>query len=72
MLTVIWGIDAFHVVDLKTEQHSHNTKYFLSYVLEALLFAVFPYGRKPHSRWLSLHFDDCRVHHSKASENFSL
>jgi hypothetical protein len=25
MLTVIWGLDGFHVVDLKTEQHSQNT-----------------------------------------------
>jgi hypothetical protein len=70
MLTVIWGIDGFHVVDLMTEQHDYNTQHFLSHILESLLFAVFPDGRKPHSRRVSLHLDNCRVHRSKASENF--
>jgi hypothetical protein len=72
MLTVIWRFDGFHVVDLMTEQYSYNTQYFLSHVLESLLLAVFPDGRKPHSRRLSLHFDNCRVRHSKVSGNFSL
>jgi hypothetical protein len=70
MLTVIWGIDGFRVIDLMTEQYSYNTQYFLSHVLELLLFAVFPDGRKPHSRSLSLHLGNCCVHRSKASENF--
>jgi transposase len=70
MLTVIWGIDGFQVVDLMTEQHSDNTQYFLSHILEPLLLAVFPEGRKLHSRQLSLHLDNCRVHRLKASENF--
>jgi hypothetical protein len=70
MMTVIWGIDGF--VDLTIEQHSYNTGYFLSYILEPLLPAVFPDGRKPYSRLLSLHLDNCRVHPSKVSENFSL
>jgi hypothetical protein len=25
MLAVIWGINGFHIVDLMTEQHTHNT-----------------------------------------------
>jgi hypothetical protein len=70
MLTVIWGIDGFHVVDLVTEQHRCNTQYFLSHILEPLLLAVFPDGRKPHSLWLSLHIDNCHVHWSKASDKF--
>jgi hypothetical protein len=65
----MWGIDGFDVVDLMTEQHSYNTQYFLSHVLEPLLLAVFPDGRQPHSRLQSLHLDNCRVHCSKASEN---
>jgi hypothetical protein len=72
MLTVIWGIDEFHVFDLMTEQHSYNTHYFLSHIFEPLLLAVFPDGRKPHSHRLSLHFDNCRIHRSKDSENFAL
>jgi hypothetical protein len=72
MLAIIWGIDRYHVVDLMTEQHSHNTQYSLSHILEPLLLPVFPDGRKPNSRWPSLHVDNCRVHRSKASESFSL
>jgi hypothetical protein len=72
MLAIIWGIDGFHVVDLRTEQHSYNTQYFLSHILESLLPAVFSDSRTPHSRQPRLHFDNCRVHWSKTSENFSL
>jgi hypothetical protein len=70
ILTVVWGIDGFNVVDLITEQHSYNTQYFLSHILEPLLLAVFPDSRKPHSCQLSLQLDNCCVHRSKASENF--
>jgi hypothetical protein len=70
LLTLVWGIDGFHIADLMTEQHSYNTQYFLSHTLEPLLLAVFSDGRKPHSRRLSLHFNNCRVHRSKASSNF--
>jgi histone-lysine N-methyltransferase SETMAR len=70
MLTVIWGIDGFQVVDLMTEHHSYNTSYFLSHILDPMPPAVSPDTHKPHSRQLSLHFDNCRVHCSKASEKF--
>jgi hypothetical protein len=70
MFTAIWGIDGFRVVDLMTEQHSYNTQYFLRHILKPMLLIVFPDGGKPHSRRLSLHLDNCRVHRSKASENF--
>jgi hypothetical protein len=72
MLTVIWGIDGFQVVDLMTEQHSYETQYFLSHILEPALLAVFPDGHKPHSRLLSLHLDNRRVHRPKISDNFSV
>jgi hypothetical protein len=62
MLTVIWGIDGFHFVDVMTEQRSHSTQYLLSHILEPPLLAVFPDGRKSHSRRLRLHFDDCRIY----------
>jgi hypothetical protein len=42
----------------------------LNHILEPLLPVVFPDGRKPHSRRLSLHLDNGRVHRSKASESF--
>jgi hypothetical protein len=69
MLVVLWGIGELHVVDLMTEKHSYNTQYFLSHILESLLLAVFPDGRKPHPRRLTLHLDNCRVHCLKGSKN---
>jgi hypothetical protein len=72
MLTVIWGINGFQIVDLMTEQHSYNILHFLSHILEPLLLALFADGRKPYSRGLRLHLDNCRVHRSMASVNFSL
>jgi hypothetical protein len=66
MLTVIWGIDGFHVVHLMTEQLSYKTQSFLNNIIELLLLAIFPDGGKLHSHRLSMHLDNCRVHHSKA------
>jgi histone-lysine N-methyltransferase SETMAR len=70
MLTVIWGIDGFHVVDLMTWQRSFNSEYFMSHVLAPMVTKVFPWARIPHTRRLQLHLDNCRVHFSKASEQF--
>jgi hypothetical protein len=70
MLNVTWGINGFHVVYLMTGQHRDNSHYFFRHILERLLLAVFPNGRKPHSRRLSLLLDNCCVRNSKASENF--
>jgi hypothetical protein len=61
MVIVIWDIDGFHVVDLMTEEHCYNIQYFLGHLLEPLLLAVFPDGRKLHSLQLDLYFDNCRV-----------
>jgi hypothetical protein len=69
MFAIIWRIDGFHIVDLMTEQHSYNAQYLLSHILEPLLLAVFPDGRKPQFRRLTLRLDNCRVHRPKASEN---
>jgi hypothetical protein len=70
MLTVLWGLDGFHVVDLMHGRHSSDTQYSLEHMMQELLCAVFPDGRKPHSRRLNVHRDNCRVHRSKALEAF--
>jgi hypothetical protein len=70
VLTVVWGIDGFYVIELTTKQHNYIAQYFCSDILESLLLAVSPDGRKPHCHRLSLRLDNCRVHRSKASEKF--
>jgi hypothetical protein len=57
MLTVLWGIDGFRVVDLMTEQHSCNTQYFLTQILEPLLLAVFPDGVRCDSKTVRFDFE---------------
>jgi hypothetical protein len=71
MLTVIWGMDGFYVVNLMTKQHSYNPQYFISHILEPLLLTAFLDDCKPHPRRLRLHRDNGRVHCSKFSDNIS-
>jgi hypothetical protein len=70
MLTVIWGVDGFHAVDMMTLQRSFNSEYLVSHVLASMVAKVFPPTRIPHTRRLQLHLDNCRVHFSKATEQF--
>jgi hypothetical protein len=44
MLTVLWGVDGFCVVDVMPERHSYNTQYFLDNILQAILQEIFPDG----------------------------
>jgi hypothetical protein len=70
MLTVIWGISDFHVVDLITSQHSFDSQYSVSNLMAPLIANIYPRGRIPHVRRLHLHLDNCRVHFSNVTEQF--
>jgi hypothetical protein len=68
ILTVIWEIDGFRVVDIMLPRGFLNTEYFLIHIMDPLLAKVFPEGRKGHARRLSVHLDNCRVHSSNGSQ----
>jgi histone-lysine N-methyltransferase SETMAR len=70
MLTVIWGVDGFHVVDLMSSQCSFDSQYFVDNIMVSLVQKVFPKGRNPHARPLHLHLDNCCVHFSRVPEQF--
>jgi hypothetical protein len=70
MLTVIWGVFGFHVVDLMTVQDRFNSQYFADNVVIPLTQEIFPGGRRAHIRRLNVHQDNCRVHFSKVAERF--
>jgi histone-lysine N-methyltransferase SETMAR len=70
MLTVIWGVDGFHVVDLMTSQPSFDSQSFVDNLMVSLVEKVFPKGRNPHARRLHLHLDNCQVHFSRVTEQF--
>jgi hypothetical protein len=44
MLTIIWGVDSFHLVDLMTSKRNFNSDYFVSHVLAPMVAKVFPGG----------------------------
>jgi hypothetical protein len=70
MLTVIWGVDGFHVVDLMTSQRSFDSQYFVDTIMVPFVEKFFPKGRNLHVRRLHLHLDNCHVHFSKVTEKF--
>jgi transposase len=53
-----------------TFPRSFKTECFVSHVLAPMAAKGFARGRNPHSRRLQLHLDNCRVHFSKATEQF--
>jgi hypothetical protein len=69
-LTVPWGVGGFHVVDLMTSQRSFDSQYFVDDIMVPLVEKVFPKGTNPRARRPHLHLDNCRVHFSRAAEQF--
>jgi hypothetical protein len=70
MLTVIWGVDGFHVVDLMTSQRSFDSQYFMDNIMVPFVEKVFPKGRNPYAHRLRLHSDNRLVHFSRVAEKF--
>jgi hypothetical protein len=70
MLTVIWGVDGFHVVDLMTSHCSFDSQYFMDNIMILLVEKVFSEGRDPDASRLHFHLDNCYVHSSKVTEQF--
>jgi hypothetical protein len=53
-LTVIWGIDGFHVVDMTPPVGRFNTESFLPHIMDTFLATGFPDGRKNLNVFLSI------------------
>jgi hypothetical protein len=70
MLTVMWGIKGFSVVDLMTSHNQFNSQYIVDHILVPLAQGIFPHGRNRRALRLHLHLDNCRVHFSKVAEQF--
>jgi hypothetical protein len=70
MLTMIWGIDGFHVVHMMQPGRRFNIEYFLTHSVDPFLVKIGPEGRKSSARRLSAQLDNCRVHSSNAPKQF--
>jgi hypothetical protein len=70
MLTVIWEIGGFHIVDVMPPRGRFNTECFLTRIIDPLLAKVLLEETRSHALRLSVHLDNCRVHSSKPSNSF--
>jgi hypothetical protein len=70
MFTVIWNPLGFQAVNKLPTGTKMNNDYFISNILEPLEQKIFPKGRKPHAKRLTIHLDNCLIHTSEASEVF--
>jgi hypothetical protein len=70
MLTAIWGVNGFHLLDLMLSRRRFNRKYFTEHVMAPLVQTVFPQGRSQYTPRLNGHLDNCCVHFSKVTEQF--
>jgi histone-lysine N-methyltransferase SETMAR len=68
MLTVIWGVDGFHFVDLMNRQRSFNSEYLVNHVMASTITKAFAQGRTPHACRLHLQLDKYRIHFSKITQ----
>jgi hypothetical protein len=70
MLTVMWGIKGFHVVDLITSQNQFNSQYFVEHIMMPFVQEIFPHGRNRRTLRLHYHRDNCRFTSQKWQKSF--
>jgi hypothetical protein len=71
MLTALWDVNGFHLLDLMPSQCRLNTRYFMEHIMAPLVQTVFQQGRTRYTPRLYVHLDNWRVHFSKVTEQFS-
>jgi hypothetical protein len=71
ILTAIWGVNGFHLLDSMPSECRFNAQYFMEHVMAPLAQTVFPQGRTRYIPRLNITLDNCRVHFSKLAEQFS-
>jgi hypothetical protein len=58
MFTVRWDPLGFHVIDKLRTGTKMNSDYFSANILVPLEQKIFPDGKKPHTKWLTIHLDN--------------
>lgn len=70
MITVIWNIDQFYIIDLMNHNESFNSEYFIENVIKQLSNSLYPQGKKPQETSYVLHIDNARPHNSHKTTEF--
>ena len=65
MITIIWGVWGFFVVDMLPNGMSYNSSYFISNILHVLGEQKQQIWPKSGKRKVWIHLDNCKVHNSK-------
>jgi hypothetical protein len=68
MFPVIWNSLAFHVIDKLWTGAKMESDYFTPNILGPLEQKVFPTGRNPHAKRLTIHLHHCSIHTSRTTE----
>lgn len=69
MITIIWGVWGFYVVDELPQGMSYNSSYFKKYILDELVSKKFDIWPNSFGKKIWLHLDNCRVHNSELITN---
>lgn len=67
MVTIIWGVYGFYIVDFMPDGESYNSSYFITNILEPLAKKKAEIWHESSKRKLTLHLDNSKVHNSKWS-----
>lgn len=66
MVTIIWGVNGFHIIDMMPKGQKYNSEYFIANILTPLFNKKNKIWSQATKRKLWLHLDNCRVHNSSA------
>lgn len=64
MVTIIWGVNGFYIVDLLPQKTRYTSQYFINNILTQLNEKKIEIWSEARKRKLWLHLDNCRVHNS--------
>ena len=67
MVTIIWGVNGFYIVDFLHENESYNSSYFCEHILYKLYAMKDDIWPESDEKKIWLHLDNCRVHNSKVT-----
>jgi hypothetical protein len=70
VFTVTWNALGFQVVDKLPTGIKMNSDYFITNILDPLEQKIFPNGRKPYAKRLTVHLGNCSIHTSWVGEVF--
>ena len=65
MVTIIWGVFGFYIVDFLDENTKYDSNYFISHILVPLSNKREEIWSDSERRKIWLHLDNCRIHNSK-------